>query len=439
MAVQRGRGARRRDVLRDVHMALPGLAADYSGACSALYELGGLMVVHGPHGCGGNCINRDEPRCVDLPARVFSSSLTDMDATMGRDEVLVQEAVRTWEAVGGAFVAIVGTPATMVNGTDYDAVAREIGRRCGVPVFGVDTSGTQDYTDGAAKALLAVFEMLAAGKESGGPGGAGAPRPHTVNLLGATPLDMARLGYVDAARAELAARGWETVSCWSMGSTLDDLARGLDAGVNVVLTGAGLPLARRMCARLGTPYVWGTLSGPRSADACAELLERAAAGVGEEAVLPPIPARDEGVAAGACEGPGRRALVVGDQVLAESLRRALEADAGFAQVVVASPGVGDAPLARAGDVLEACELELARFVNAGGFDVVVGDALYAALAHDPACCPCGFVPVPCVGLSGRFVRPDGVAPFGPAFLEGVARPHPAWDFWYPSGADLLQQ
>jgi nitrogenase molybdenum-cofactor synthesis protein NifE len=448
--------ARKRDILRDIHVVLPPCSTDYSGASSALYELGGLVIIHGPHGCGGNAVNRDEPRCAGMPARVFSSNLTDMDATMGRDEVLIQEAVRTWQLVGGEFVALVGTPATMVNGTDYDAVAREIGRRCGVPAFGIDSSGTFDYVSGASKALVAVAKMLV-GEGERGSAEEDTPRPRTVNLLGATPLDIACQDYVDAAKAELEQRGWRVVSCWSMGSGLDDLRRGLDVGANVVLTASGLPLARWMKENLGIPYVWGTLSSSGCTDACAELLEQVVAGR-TDAVLParagnastnapgtgtaPADCRDNGAVSRTHEegGTPKRALVVADQVLAESMRRALEREGGFSQVVVATLTSGGYPeLARPDDIPEASELELMRLVNGSGFDIVVGDGLLASLVRDPKACTCGFVPVPSVGVSARFIRPGAVCPYGPAFLAGVSSPRPASTSWYPSSLAMLER
>ncbi len=457
---------KRHDILRDIHVVLPGVSADYSGACSVLYELGGMVIVHGPFGCGGNAVNRDEPRSADMPSRVFSSNLTDMDATMGRDEVLIQDAVRTFDAVGGKFVAVIGTPPTMVNGTDYDAVAAEIGRRCGVPAFGVGSSGTGDYTQGAAEALLAVAKMLVGerGLACKGVEGPAGERPRTVNLLGAVPLDIARREYVDAARRELETRGWPVVSCWSMGSGLDELRAGLGAGVNVVLTSCALPLARWMREVLGIPYVWGTLSGPRASDACAELLERVVASETHE-VLPtcgtPVDGRawtggegsdDAGKASAggglatttqgtsaAGEDSAHRALVVADQVLAESLRRSLELDAGFCQVDVACLTDGDPSCARPSDRLAVCELELARLVNEGGYDVVVGDRLLAGLMRDPDAESPRFIPVQSVALSGRFLHQDAVAPYGPAFLEGLAHPRRARDYWYPSSSEVLWQ
>ena len=39
---------------RDFHVLLPTFAADYSGACAALFDLNGTVVIHDPSGCIGN-------------------------------------------------------------------------------------------------------------------------------------------------------------------------------------------------------------------------------------------------------------------------------------------------------------------------------------------------------------------------------------------------
>ena len=36
--------------------------ADVSGVCSALYELGGMVVMHDPSGCNSTYNTHDEPR-----------------------------------------------------------------------------------------------------------------------------------------------------------------------------------------------------------------------------------------------------------------------------------------------------------------------------------------------------------------------------------------
>ena len=51
--------------MRKLCIKLPPFAPDYSGVCSALYELGGMSVIHDASGCTGNYTGFDEPRWYD--------------------------------------------------------------------------------------------------------------------------------------------------------------------------------------------------------------------------------------------------------------------------------------------------------------------------------------------------------------------------------------
>ena len=65
---------------RDFHVLLPTFAADYSGACAALFDLNGTVVIHDPSGCIGNYTAYDEPRAYEGNARILTSALDDMQA-----------------------------------------------------------------------------------------------------------------------------------------------------------------------------------------------------------------------------------------------------------------------------------------------------------------------------------------------------------------------
>ena len=50
--------------------------ADCSGVASALYELGGMTVIHDASGCNSTYTTHDEPRWNTMPSAVFISALT---------------------------------------------------------------------------------------------------------------------------------------------------------------------------------------------------------------------------------------------------------------------------------------------------------------------------------------------------------------------------
>ena len=52
--------------------------ADTSGVCSALYELGGMVVVHDASGCNSTYATHDEPRWYDMDSMIYISALTEI-------------------------------------------------------------------------------------------------------------------------------------------------------------------------------------------------------------------------------------------------------------------------------------------------------------------------------------------------------------------------
>ena len=52
--------------------------------------------------------------------------------------------------------------------------------------------------------------------------------------------------------------GWEVVSSWAMGDTLENLSRTGEVEMNLVVSSVGLPAAKILREKFGTPYVIGT-------------------------------------------------------------------------------------------------------------------------------------------------------------------------------------
>ena len=100
--------------------------ADVSGVCSALYELGGMTVIHDASGCNSTYNTHDEPRWYDMDSLVFISALSEMEAVMGDDEKLVSDIVEAARETHPRFIAVAGTPIPMLDGTDFAAIG---GRR----------------------------------------------------------------------------------------------------------------------------------------------------------------------------------------------------------------------------------------------------------------------------------------------------------------------
>ena len=63
-------------------------SADVFGVCSALFELGGMVIMHDASGCNSTYTTHDEPRWYDMESMVYISGLSEMEAIMGDDEKL---------------------------------------------------------------------------------------------------------------------------------------------------------------------------------------------------------------------------------------------------------------------------------------------------------------------------------------------------------------
>lgn len=63
---------------------------------------------------------------------------------------------------------------------------------------------------------------------------------------------------VDAMKKRLEERGWEILSTWAMGDTLEELGRAGEAEVNLVVSSVGIPAANVLREKFGTPFLVGT-------------------------------------------------------------------------------------------------------------------------------------------------------------------------------------
>jgi nitrogenase molybdenum-cofactor synthesis protein NifE len=233
--------------MENLYKILPPFAPDYSGVCSALFELGGILVVHDGGGCTGNVTGYDEPRWYGSTSAVFSSGLREIDAVVGDDAKLLQKLENSTRNLNRRFIAIIGSPAPMVIGTDYEALARLLSEKLMMPVLTFDTKGLGNYDDGASMAFMELarhFVTPAASRIEAG-----------VNIIGATPLDIGSRNFPVKLSNILTAAGCRIVSRWSMGSTLDDISQSARAQLNIILSHSGLETARYMERKYGIPYI----------------------------------------------------------------------------------------------------------------------------------------------------------------------------------------
>lgn len=245
-------------------------AGDTSGVCSALFELGGMVVMHDASGCNSTYSTHDEPRWYDQKSLVFISGLTETEAILGDDQKLIQDTVDTAQTLKPAFIALAGSPIPMMTGVDLPAIAREIELQTGIPSFGFNTDGMHNYDVGAGSALAAIAQRFCTADVT-------PDQTLSVNLLGATPLDYSINGSIESMKTALASQGIAVHSVWAMGDTLDNLKTAGAASVNLVIASSGLPAAKVLAQRFNTPYVVGAPFGSGMLDRVSFAVHRAAA------------------------------------------------------------------------------------------------------------------------------------------------------------------
>ena len=402
-------------------------SADVFGVCSALFELGGMTVMHDASGCNSTYSTHDEPRWYDMDSMVYISAISEMEAVMGDDEKLIGDICAAAKDLHPKFIAVAGTPIPTMIGFDFKAVASLIEQRTGIPTFGFPTTGMNTYIHGASMALQAVAERFVVPAQK---------QKNAVNILGLTPLDFSIVGNVEALLDWCANNHFDVVSSWAMNAndksgelrtnalgeplaSLPAIARSAEADINLVLSSTALDAAKVLQERFGTPYVVGLPMGDAACARMADLLKEAAlTGVSKTLW--------ETEAADAKGTTGAHALIIGEPVYAASLRWVLEQGASCA---LTGPVAGPAS-----DVQILCPLEdpcgclrntdlqswwepVIRAALAEA-DVIYADPLYRNLLPAgslESTSPKEFHDVPSENYSGRMYR-DRIPVFlGPSF------------------------
>lgn len=352
--------------------------ADTSGVCSALYELGGMVVVHDASGCNSTYATHDEPRWYDMDSMIYISGLTEIDAVMGNDEKFIDDVCESAQRLKPKFIAICGSPMPAMTGTDFDALALVIENKCGIRTHAMHTNGMKSYLVGASQA----FEMLAqnyCGKTG--------EVKNAVNILGASPLDLSRQEIVGSIWAWLEKSGFDRGCCMAMGSTLENYKTAGDAVCNLVVSSSGLAAAKVLKEKFGTPYVVGLPLGKEFADILKSDIDRA---ISENTDIVSCAVRGEKSAD--CE-----TVVVGESVYAGSVARAVSMQTGKSVRVIHTLDTSDELIACEDKKIadeDKLEQEFAKCA------LVFADPLFKPIVSEGTT----FVPLPHEAFSGRCFR-----------------------------------
>ena len=385
-------------------------SADTFGVCSALYELGGMVVIHDPSGCNSTYTTHDEPRWFSKPSQIFVSALTEQDAILGNDAKLIADIEAAAKELQPRFICLIPSQIAHMIATDCRAICRILEKKTGIPAFTLPTNSMHYYERGIYFALqkLAGLACQSLPELDAAPAPAApswlseknlarfvqAKAPLCVNVLGATPLDFAMNDSIGSIRHWLEARGCRVTSCWAMGSDLDAILASHRADLNLVVSYGGLGAARVLRERAGIPYLVG-LPFPQL-----------------QPIDTPSNAPSNALA-------GRPAYIIGETVFAESLARALEAALGLPRSAITAivPMETDKALLQPGTLCLTDECELIPRLHEAG--LIIADPLYKSICPSSA----AFVPLPHLAFSGRLYEKDipdliEAAPFA-AFVQKI--------------------
>ena len=378
-------------------------SADVMGVCSALFELGGMTVMHDASGCNSTYTTHDEPRWYDMDSMVYISGISEMEAIMGDDEKLISDIVDAAEVLKPAFIAIAGTPIPTMTGFDFEAVAAVIEQRSGIPSFGFPTTGMNTYIHGASMAFAGIAERFVddpAEKESSG---------IKVNVLGLTPLDFSVNGTDDSIVQWLEREGFEVVSKWAMGSSLDEIRRSAEADVNLVVSAAGYGAAKVLYERFGMPYAIGFPAGNELPGLLADQIiinvkkfkEQGGAKTFESAEI----SVDSGVFLDGSEGKDGStyekgfAAVIGEGITSLSLAGTIELECGIPAKVLCATECPEGIL-RECDRMTPDEDDIIPELE--GTAYVIADPMYKPIVPESA----EFISLPSEAFSGRIYRDE---------------------------------
>lgn len=224
----------------------PGTHCPLMGAAMAVRGIkDSLMVIIGTDECAyytkHMTIHSDEYG--GLGGRVVSVTLDSHDVTFGcvkKVETAFKEIVNEYYP---SAVFLVTTCVVEIIGDDFDAVADSLTEEYGIPVMAVHTEHfkCENHMPGIERTITACLPLMQK-----------MPCNGSVNLLGQR---MGNFEQTELSRV-LKEAGIQIGVQLPCGCTVDDIRAAAAAKVNIVVHEIALPLARKMKAQFGIPYVF---------------------------------------------------------------------------------------------------------------------------------------------------------------------------------------
>ena len=417
--------------MKQVSVTLSTYTADVSGVCSALYELGGMVVIHDPSGCNSTYNTHDEPRWYDMDSLIFISGLSQMDAIMGNDDKFINDIVRAAKELKPRFIALVRTPIPLMTGTDFEGIARVIEKQTQIPVFYFPTSGMHSYVSGAGMALETVARELVLPtnanehfKENGieienvsnelsvadtkkqnqqklnqseqkqieNTESKQSNSKIKINILGATPLDFSVNSTLDSIK-EFLSKHFEIISTFAMGSSIEDIQKAGEADVNLVISSVGFPAAKVLEERFSTPYVIGTPVKGFAGIIAEKLIDAAWTGKSQAAYFS-VTSSGKNISRAA-----NGIYIIGESVISQSLKAAMALKQGIDATVIC-PLETEPEYIGENVLLFSSEEEIKAAIAEA--KTVIADPIYKTICADET----NFIALPHEAFSGRIYRKE---------------------------------
>ncbi|MBQ7797200.1 MAG: hypothetical protein IJ374_11675 [Lachnospiraceae bacterium] len=361
---------------------LPPTAPDYSGAASALFDLGGIVVMHDASGCTGNYTGFDEPRWLGSRSAVYCSGLRRMDVIMGNDKKFIDGALAAAKDLDPTMIAYLGSPVPMVIGIDLEGMAMETENASGIPSFGFNTTGQHYYDKGASDVFVKLIKRFA--KK---PSERKNDDKKRANVLGLLSIDMGNETNPAEICAFIEKAGYEINSMFAMGLKIEQIERVADADINIVISRCGLEAAIYMEKKYGIPYICGAPVGD------GEMFLRKLHAIAEPESASIIDCIEEDAA------PAKKGgvLIIHEQIMSNSIREAI-LEKSEVPVTVGSMYILDSRLAKENDLNLPNELSVRKLVNSGEYSVIIADPeIKKLIRRDDVT----FIDLPHVAISGR--------------------------------------
>ena len=370
-------------IMKQIASRISIYSADTFGVCSALYELGGLCVMHDASGCNSTYNTHDEPRWYDFDSMVYISGISEMEAIMGDDQKFIDDIIYTAKELNPKFIALAGTPIPTMIGTDFKAIANIVENETKIPTFGFNTTGMNSYVSGAYKTFEALSKRFLKRNDE-----ESRAEKSRVNILGATPLDFSINNSIKSTVDLLKENDFDVISTWAMGSTLEDIKNAVNTDVNLVISYSGMGAAKYMYEKFNIPYIVGTPFGKEFAKKIVADLKEAI--ITKENKISYINRKID-------KNP--QITIVGESIMSESLAYAISTEKNKTVNVISTLET-DKNLLLEGDKLKIYEDDIEKELK--NSKIIIADPLYRPI------CPLdsNFISLPHEGFSGRIYRDE---------------------------------